>query len=275
MKTLIIKSIGFTLNTISFVSKKYAATHALELFTKPLKGKINERQSKFLDTAHKEELLHNGIPIMTYRWSGNKKTILLAHGWESNSARWEDLIIELNRTGYNIVVLDAPAHGNSGGRRFNAILYSEFIATVSKRFNPDIVIGHSVGGMASVFSLKEYPNQNAKKLILLGAPSEFKNILNQYVDLMGYNNNIRTALNNIIIKRFGKAPDDFSTAKYIQSLETEILIVHDKLDKIIPYQDALLIKNNHQNSTLITTEGLGHSLRHQSIVEYIFDFIEN
>lgn len=275
MKKALIKGIGFTLNTISFASKKYAAKHALELFTIPLKGSLNKIQSDFLNTSIKNTIPYKDISIMTYQWPGNDKTILFAHGWESNSARWKDLILKFHKAGYNIVALDAPAHGASGGKRFNAILYSEFIATVSKHYNPDIIIGHSVGGMSSVFSLKNHPNQCIKKLILLGAPSEFDYLLNRYVDLMGYNNNIRNSLNDIIIERFGKTPKDFSTAKYIQSLKTETLIIHDKQDPIIPYRDALLLKNNHQNSALITTEGLGHSLKHDNISEYIYNFIEN
>ena len=69
---------------------------------------------------------------MTYYWEGNNKTILLAHGWESNSFRWKNLITELQRYGYSIVALDAPAHGDSGSKMFNAILYSEFINMLLK-----------------------------------------------------------------------------------------------------------------------------------------------
>ena len=53
---------------------------------------------------------------MTYRWLGKKETILLAHGWESNSFRWKDLIVKLDTAlDYNVIALDAPAHGRSSG----------------------------------------------------------------------------------------------------------------------------------------------------------------
>ena len=48
----------------------------------------------------------------------------------------------------NIVALDAPAHGTSGSKIFNAVLYSKFIEVVCKEFKPSILMGHSVGGMA-------------------------------------------------------------------------------------------------------------------------------
>ena len=70
------------------------------------------------------------------------------HGWESNSGRWKNIIQRLQQEQYNIVALDAPAHGASGSSSFNAILYSKFITVVSKNFKPNFFIGHSVGGMA-------------------------------------------------------------------------------------------------------------------------------
>src|SRR5690606_38336992 len=114
MKFVLQKIIGFFINTISIFSPKLAARMALFLFTKPLKGKINEKQSDFLDTAFREELTFNNMPIMTYRWLGKRETILLAHGWESNSARWQTLITNLKQRGFGVVALDAPAHGRSG-----------------------------------------------------------------------------------------------------------------------------------------------------------------
>ena len=91
------------------------------LFTTPRAGKINEEQSDFLHTAYQEELKYENHRIMTYRWLGTKQTILLTHGWESNSARWKKLIIALKNKGFNVVALDAPAHGRSGSSVFNAI----------------------------------------------------------------------------------------------------------------------------------------------------------
>ena len=146
--SIIIKLIGSTLNGISYISPKYASKLAINLFSKPRKGKITEEQLPLLESAFIEEHTYNDLSIMTYRWIGKGKTILLVHGWESNSARWEFLIKEFKIKGYTIVALDAPAHGNSGGKFFNAVLYAEFINVVANKFQPEIIIGHSVGGMA-------------------------------------------------------------------------------------------------------------------------------
>ena len=273
MKTLLIKLVGSYLNLASYLSKSYAGNKAILLFSTPRGIKITEHQRDFLDTAFKEELWHNEAAIMTYRWLGNKETILLAHGWESNASRWQNLITTLKSKGYNIVALDAPAHGKSGSTSFNAILYSEYINIVVKRFKPSIIIGHSVGGMASALFQHNYQNEHIQKLILLGAPSNFVDVLDRYSNMLGYNQRIRMQMNATIVERFGNHPETYSTAKFLKNIQSKGLIIHDAEDKIIPYNDALQIKDSFKNSTLITTRGLGHSLNNDTIVSHINAFI--
>lgn len=267
------KTIGALLNASSLVSSKYAAAKALSLFATPRKGDINERQASFLTSAKKEHLNYNGFSIRTYQWVGNNKTILLSHGWESNTARWKNLIELLQAQNYNIIALDAPAHGESESKEFNAILYSEFINVVCKQFKPEIIIGHSVGGMASVFYLNKYQLDSLNKLVLLGAPSEFESILKNYTDMLSYNSKVIKSLDKLIEDSFGSPPSAFSTAKYSKSLDVQALLIHDKKDRIIPYGDAELIHKNLKNSKLITTSGYGHSLNNDVVYKHILDFL--
>ncbi|RIA08948.1 pimeloyl-ACP methyl ester carboxylesterase [Flavobacteriaceae bacterium MAR_2010_72] len=274
MEKFLVHTIGKFYNAVSYISKTYAANKAIGLFTKPRKGRITEEQNEFLGTAFQEELQFENKPIMTYRWLGKKETILLGHGWESNSARWRSLILKLKSNDYNIIALDAPAHGYSKSNSFNAVLYSEYINVVAQRFQPDIVVGHSVGGMAAVFCQNKYRLKSIQKLILLGVPSEFKNVLKRYTDMLGYNQRIINELNSIIIERFGNEPNSFSTAKYLETIHSKGLIIHDEDDDVIPYNDAIQINQSFKNSKLITTKGLGHSLNNETVAGYISDFIE-
>lgn len=274
MKALLIFILGTYYNALSYLSKNYAAKKAILLFSKPRKGKITQEQEDFLGTAFQEELQFENHSIMTYRWPSKNETILLVHGWESNSGRWQNLILKLKSKGYNIIALDAPAHGYSGSKLFNALLYSEFIKVASTHFNPKIIISHSVGGMATTFCLEKCQIKKVEKLILIGAPSEFKQVLKRYTDLMGYNQRIINEINAVILERFGADPSAFSTAKFIKGIDIKGLIIHDEDDKVIPYSDAIQIKNSFKNSTLITTKGMGHSLNNGEVASYILEFLE-
>lgn len=274
MKKYIPKIIGSYLNILSIFSSDYAANKALHLFSTPRKGKIKPFQEAFLNTAKQSTLYFEELPIQIYHWKGNKKTILLAHGWESNAARWKKKIELFVQEGFNVIALDAPAHGNSGSKVFNALLYSEFINVVAQQYQPQIIIGHSVGGMATVFFQQKYQLKYISKMVLLGAPSEFKSVLKNYVDMLGYSKKLEYQLHNVIIDQFGAHPDEFSTAKFIKSINVEGLIIHDFKDPIIPYSDAKLIEKNFKNSTLISTTGLGHSLNDKTVSKNIIDFIK-
>ena len=161
---------------------------------------------------------------MTYRWLGKKDTVLLAHGWESNSFRWKKLSKQLLKNNFNIIAIDAPAHGKSGDRSFTAIQYAAFINEVCRVYKPNHIIGHSVGGMASIFYLHNYKNYSIEKLITLGAPSEFKYIFLSYTTMMGFNRTVSNGLDHYIYEKFGKYPYEFSSAKFSKTLKAKGLI---------------------------------------------------
>lgn len=273
MSSFVIKSIGNVLNATSVISSKYASKKALNLFSTPRKGRYTEAQKKVIDSAVAETTSYDNLKITTYRWAGRNKTILLAHGWESNTSRWAYLLENFKEQDYNIIALDAPAHGNSEGKQFNALLYSECINKVAKHFKPEVLIGHSVGGMASVFCMHNHDLSSVKKLILLGAPAHFTGVFARYKEMMGFNNRISKGLDSIIIKRFNNPVDYFSAANFTTSFDAEGLIIHDKKDRIIPYEDALLFANRYLNSELITTEGFGHGLKDTSLTPKLISFI--
>lgn len=273
MSSFVIKSIGNALNATSLISSKYASKKAINLFASPRKGRYNEDQRHVIASAYFEELSYDNLNIATYRWLGKNKTVLLAHGWESNTSRWDYLLDALKAQDYNIIALDAPAHGKSGGKQFNAVLYSEFINAVAKKFEPEIIIGHSVGGMASVFCMHNHNLPSIKKMILLGAPAHFTGVFARYKTMMGYNNRISKGLDRIVLENFGESVDYFSAATFTESIEIPGLIIHDKKDPIIPYEDAQLFANRYKNSELISSIGFGHGLKDASLTPKVIEFI--
>ena len=275
MKKIIVKGVGAIINFISLFSSRSAASLAIRLFSSPKRKRLKESEKDFLETAFIEDLQYKDISIMTYRWLGNKDTILLAHGWESNSVRWKDLILKLKALNFNVIALDAPAHGRSSGKLFNAVIYSECINVVAKKFKANIIIGHSVGGMATTFFQYKYQLPSIEKLVLLGAPSNFVDVFGRYVDMMGYNKRVSKTMDVIVQERFNNKPEHFNAAKFSETISAEGLLIHDKFDAIIPYSDAEDFKNFYKNSKLITTEGLGHGLKSEAIDNHILEFVND
>ncbi len=267
------KIIGFCINLISHISPKYAAKLAIKLFSMPQKGRLNDEQSQYLETAIQEDVIHDNISIKTYCWKGKKETILLAHGWESNTFRWKSLIEVLTALDYTIIALDAPAHGNSSGKLFNALFYSECIYAVAKKFKVNTIIGHSVGGTSTIFSQYKKQLESIKKIVSLGAPADFIGVFKRYESMMGYNEKVSYAMTQYVLKEFNHLPEYYSAPNFIKEIEAKILVVHDKKDRIIPYTEGLKFKKNYEKVQFISTKGFGHGLKNDMVHNHIIDFL--
>lgn len=275
MSSFVIKSIGNALNATSMVASSYASRKALHLFASPRKGRYTEAEMTIVNKSKQAFLEFEGLKIATYEWKGTGKTVLLAHGWESNASRWHYILKALQEQNYNIIAIDAPVHGQSEGKFFSAVLYAEFLSVACKKYKPDTIIGHSVGGMASVFCQYNQQFSFLERLIILGAPAHFTGVFSRYKKMMGYNTRISKGLDHLVKKHFGKPVDYFSAAEFARSIDCLTLIIHDQHDKIIPHEDAVLFHNRFPKSELISTSGFGHSLKDVSLTSQITNFINN
>jgi pimeloyl-ACP methyl ester carboxylesterase len=268
-------AIGAYFNILSIFSKQVVAHKAYTLFCTPRKGRILPMQVQFLKEAKKEVVAVGDMNVQTYSWEGEKETILLLHGWESNSFRWRNLIGYLKREGFRVIAFDAPAHGDSSGSLFNVIRYTECTQTIVSRYNPDYIIGHSVGGMTAVYHQYLFPVNSLKKIISIGAPSEFSDVMKRYQELLGFNDKVLNALDAYYKKHFGFGIDDFSNAKYAKSITIPGLLIHDELDLVAPFWASEKVHGQWKNSRLIRTQGLGHSMHQEQVNEQIINFLKS
>ncbi|OBQ55970.1 alpha/beta hydrolase [Tamlana sp. s12] len=266
--------IGKTINALSYFQPKLAAKFAVKLFSTPQKGKITEDQRAFLNTAVHDTVNYKDIQIKTYLWGGSKDTVLLVHGWESNAFRWKDLIALLKAEDYNILAIDAPAHGDSSNKIFNAPMYSECISEVVKTYKPNVIIGHSIGATASIIAQENHNLPSVEKNVLLGAPSNLAISVKNYADFMGLNKKVRKAIDAYYLKYFKHLPSYYCAENFYKNNETQGIIIHDKKDKIISYREALDIKRHYKNAELIKTQGLGHRLKSDAVCQHILEFLK-
>jgi len=273
---LLTKGFGAYINSMHFVNARFAAQIAYTLFSTPRHGFLKSIPT-FLTSSAMKKLTWKDHIIQTYEWNGTKETILLIHGWESNANRWKGVIETLRKHNYCIIALDAPGQGLSNGKEFNAIYYSEFIHEVCQHFQPDYLVGHSLGGMTMFYYLSKYQPAHVKKALSLGAPNRFLRITDDYKRLVSMREASYREFLKEFTQRFDINPTTFNTEDFIDQLLKELIIglIHDEKDKVVPYEDALEIKARHPHLPLHTTYNLGHSLYHTSVNKQIVHFLEN
>jgi esterase/lipase len=271
---LLTKSVGLYINTLSFINSDKANSLAYKLFSEPRKGKLKkEALPKMLHEAKSEVVQFKEHSIQTYIWEGNENIILLVHGWESNASRWKKLFHHLKKTGSTIIALDAPAHGLSSDVEFNVPKYASFINFICEKYNPKTVVSHSIGAAASIYSLHNYSNTNVEKLVLLGAPSEMKIIVSNYVTMLSLNKKIAAFLEKQSEVKFDIKIDDFSAHLFSKYLTQKTFIAHDVDDQVVLVAEGRKIAKAMQNATFLETQGLGHSMHDSELYQSIVDFI--
>jgi predicted alpha/beta hydrolase family esterase len=276
IRYLTVKSVGQFINLLLFVRPKKALQLSYALFTNPKIGRITkENLPEVLQNTTKETFKHNEHHFQTYTWEGNTTKILLVHGWESNSARWKKILPHLQKSGSTIIAIDAPAHGQSSGKEFNVPRYTEFINKAVQKYKPSIIIGHSIGGSACIYHQYLYPDSSIEKMIILGAPSDLKSLIENYIKMLSLNNKIFSLLENRYLENFKLKLDHFSGGKFAQDIKIEGIIAHDITDSVVNYKEGQKIANGWQKGKFITTTDLGHSMHddklYQEISSFLFD----
>ena len=272
MRKLLPKIYGLYVNTLSYFSGKRAARKAFDIFATVRKGRVSEHQKEYLDSAKKDRLTVAGHQIQCYQWLGRGDTVILVHGWESNTFRWRNLIAKLKADHFNIIAFDAPGHGYSSGNKLHVPLYANVLQALVEEYRPKHIVGHSIGGMAVLY--KEYlkSNSSLEKIVTVASPSELYEIFNHFQRLLGLNTTVMEALKTYVLENLNFQIDEFSSAEFVRSNVKQGLLFHDKLDKITPYHASEKVHSNWEGSQLVSTEGLGHSMHQDEVNDAIVQF---
>ena len=116
-----------------------------------------DEAEKFILKAKDEYFAHRDLSFNGFKWGSGKYKVLITHGWGSKAADFAEMIIALREIDdLEIIAFDAPGNGSSEGELSNLLLFIEAVKAIISNFgSPDILIGHSLGGMANVIAIRE------------------------------------------------------------------------------------------------------------------------
>jgi len=268
------KSIGLYINVLSFILPKKASKLAYSFFSQPREGKLSgTKLPKILLEAQSETFQVEENSFHTYTWKGNDTVILLVHGWESNASRWKKLLPYLKKSGSTIIAIDGPAHGLSSGKEFNIPQYAAFIHVAVEKFKPQYLIGHSIGGKTCLYYQSIYQNDKLQKMVILGSPSDFNIILNNYIRLLSLNSRIFKSLEAHYLTTFQLNLEQFSGKIFASKLNIRGLIAHDIDDTVVLFEEGKKIASTWKNAIFIETKGLGHSMHGEELYKKVSKFL--
>lgn len=265
-----VKSVGLYINILSYVRPKYARDLSYKIFSRPRDGKLNPENLP--DVLLQSEMKLVSDTIQTYLWDGNQDRVLLVHGWESNASRWEQILNYLKKHDSKVLALDAPNHGLTPGI-FNVLEYAKAVDKVVQEFKPKYIIGHSLGGMTLTYYLHQYQPKSVSKVVLLGAPSDFEVITNNYVRLLSLNNRSKSLFESYFTQILNVNPKEFTARLFGKSIQLPALIAHDEQDEVVKFEESDKIISNWKEAQKHSTTKLGHSMHDDALYLKITEFL--
>jgi len=263
------KTIRFLDRTIGWILPGLVGLVASKIFVKPRQVKSRNMSSW--------TLLHSAGDYVAWGKSvpGAKRTVLIIHGWESHAGHMNILAEALNSAGFNVVAMDAPAHGDAKGKATNAIQFAAALLKISDELGPfDTVIGHSMGGGALFIALSDGLSIN--KVVTIGSPFLFSDVLERFAKYMDLPPRARKSFIDRVEAFTGRSWDETRGDVVAPKVKQPTLIVHDEQDKEIPFSDALALEKAIPNATILKTSGLGHRriLRDRTTASAIAEWIK-
>lgn len=259
------------------VTPSLARSWFVNLFFAPPRYPIPVQEREVLKRSQKFTVMSGEIPVACYRW-GSGPAILCVHGWAGRASQFKSFVEYFTAAGYSVISFDAPAHGLSGGKKTTIIEFKDAILEIEKQTGTiDAVIGHSLGGAASLFALSE--GLQVKTLITISTPAIGDEIIQEFASRLKASEQAQQHLKKMIYKRLNRTFDEFMASHFITRIPSDInmLILHDEHDKEASVKNADHLATHYPRATLQKTSGLGHVriLRDKVVMDRCKDFIEN
>ncbi len=245
------------------------------LFVRTARPAPRPYEVTFLDAAERFEVRVGGETIAGYRWGDpSLAPVLFAHGWWSHAGRFAPLATAIMGAGYRGVAFDAPGHGRSTGWRASMPEFGAAMRAIAKREGRlHAVVGHSLGGAASIFAITR--GLDVARAVTIAAPADLPAWALRFRDAFGIPPAAFTRMVSNLEARLGVTWGDLHVPALAQQLDLPGLVVHDVDDADIPWSEGRAIADRWRGAEMLTTEGLGHRavLRDPGVIERVVGFL--
>ncbi|KQS98123.1 MULTISPECIES: alpha/beta fold hydrolase [unclassified Rhizobium] len=276
MASFVIEVTRLVFKSLSAFSPEAAGRLAFRLFSvTPGRRPKNPKEKALLEAAG--AVMARGKPV-SLSFSGGwamarhfeaepgklaTKRILLAHGWGSRIDYLATMINGLVAGGADVIALDLPGHGASPGRTLTMPAAVRAIDAAWRHFGGfDVSIGHSFGGASLACAagglVCDVPSHSAKRMVLIGAPSEMKWLFTDFGQYLRLPAKAQAALEDMVVRLSGRRIEEFDAARVLGVLTVPTLVVHAEDDKEVAAGHARRYAAAGPNVSLYWANGFGH-----------------
>lgn len=273
---LLIRATQLGLKTLDRTLPSLAAAWAESLFLTPQHHPRPAREERIWRQG-RPLALSSGNALRVY---GQGRRLVFVHGWESRGSSFSEWIEPLVSLGFQVALWDVPAHGDSPGKRINMVAASRALQSDLTEWNKVepaslyALIGHSFGGCTCLFS-QTTGTLRPEKTVTVGSPSNVRGVITRSADQIGFSPRGKDLFLRRLQKTTGLQIDEGDFRLQGARVPSKLLVVHDRNDKEISFQEGLELHSSVPHSGIHATEGLGHRriLRDGDVVQAVGEFL--
>jgi len=255
--------------TVPALADRFAAAR----FGTPRRTERVKQEDHILKSARAFQLSSPAFSkVAAWAW-GHGPPVVLVHGWEGRGAQLGGFVEPLVELGFTAVAFDAPAHGDSPGRRASLRSFVAAMEAARDRFGePHGIISHSFGGLATLLALAE--GLPAKSAVVIAPPSPRERLLWLGRILDADVERVK-AVGARVAEVVGLTVDQVEAPVLARRISTPGLVIHDLRDREIPYAYGRALADAWPRARLLTTDGLGHRriLRDAEVIAQSVGFV--
>lgn len=198
-----------------------------------------------------------GDGLSAVRWGCGGPKILLMHGWESRATQMYHLVPPLLEQGFEVVAIDAPAHGHSDGDLANPVAFSEAILSAVRRFGPFYgAVGHSMGAASLTIAMEA--GASFECCVLISSPANLHHVLTGFAAYIGFSKKCTDGFVRSIEQGVGRRAKALDVGRILARIQPAVLLVHAVDDKEVPYDSMKMILRECPGLRTHTAHSLGH-----------------
>ncbi len=243
----------------SWLAPNATLRRAYRLFCTPQPG--SRRRARAVDPgdAQLSWLPFGSQQLGVYVWGtpAMQPYVLLAHGWSSHALRFQAWLQPLRDAGYAVVAFDQIGHGRSSGRRTTLPGFAAALRAVGDRYGrAAAVIGHSLGGAASMLALAD--GLAADRAVLIAPAADPVDAARRFARFVGLAEPLSAHLFDEYEARHPLRVASLQAHRKAPAIARPALIAHDLDDREVPWAEGESYARHWPGARLITTTGRGH-----------------
>ena len=262
------------LRCVDMVSSQLAGYWAYRLWFGTHRFPEPKRENQWREQAKQFTLPHEYGPLALYSW-GEGPPVLLVHGWNGRGTQMGGLAARLVDAGYRAVAFDAPGHGRTPGNCSTIFRFVEAVNAIDNEVGPLTgIVTHSFGAMVITRALRD--QLKTDKVVCINPATKFSLLKETFYGMLRIAPGTQSVFEQLLEKNYGADINKVISAD-VNAAELSIpaLIIHDKNDSEVPWQQGALLADAWPGARFVQTQGLGHtrSLRDSATIQKTVNFI--